>query len=75
MEHTNKDVEPFASYLTLGITAEKPVSHFIPMFPGASTNSNPGDGVSIIVVGEGSNLCWSSGDIGYISNAPVNEKR
>ncbi|MBF8269769.1 MAG: hypothetical protein HW386_1478 [Gammaproteobacteria bacterium] len=69
-------VEPFASYLKLGETAEIPVSRYVRMPPrGAPAGTPPRNPVEVLAVGGGTNLYWSGGDFSHVVSASIDKWR
>ncbi len=69
-------VEPFASYLKLGETAEVPVSRFVRTPPrGAQPGAPPRTPIEVIAVGGGTNTYWSGGDFSHIVSASIDKWR
>lgn len=66
-EQAKQGVEPFASYLALGETAEVPVSRFQPR-PGRA-----GLPIEIVAVGGSTNTFWSGGDFGYQQSISIDK--
>jgi len=65
-EQAKNGVEPFASYLALGKTAEVPVSRFVSR---AGTQSP----IDIVAVGGSTNTFWSGGDFGYLQSVSIDD--
>jgi hypothetical protein len=71
-------VEPYASYLKLGESAEVPVSRFGPNAGpsgGLSATSAASFSIEIITLGGGTNTFWSGGDFAYVASASVDKWR
>ena len=68
-------VEPFASYLKLGETAEVPVSRYVRRTPppGAPTGMPPRNPIEVLAVGGGTNTYWSGGDFSYVGGASIDK--
>ena len=77
LEQAKQGVEPYASYLKLGMGDEVPVSRFVPMgpAPGAVAGSAPPDPIEVLVVGGSTNTFWSGGDFSYVASASVDKWR
>ena len=76
-KQARQGVEPYASYLKLGDTAEIPVSRFTSRPRGggltaAPRNANP---IEIVSVGGGTNTFWSGGDFSYVGSASIDKWR
>lgn len=70
-------VEPYASYLKLGPTAEIPVSRFTNAPRGGGLTSAPRNAspIEIVAVGGGTNTFWSGGDFSYVGSASIDKWR
>ena len=75
-EQAKQGVEPYASYLKLGETAEIPVSRYVKRpargAPQGSPERNP---IEVVVVGGSTNPYWSGGDFGLNVSANIDEWR
>jgi hypothetical protein len=76
-EQARKGVEPYASYLKLGDTAEIPVSRFLRPPRGGGLTSAPENAraVEIVTVGGSTNTFWSGGDFSYVGSASIDKWR
>jgi len=69
-------VEPYASYLKLGETAEIPVSRYVArQRRGAPPNAPPRTPIEVIAVGGGTNTYWTAGDFSYVVSASIDKWR
>jgi hypothetical protein len=67
-------VEPFASYLKLGETAEVPVSRFVRTPPRrAQADAPPRSPIEVLAVGGGTNTYWSGGDFSHLVSASIDK--
>ena len=76
-EQAKKGVEPYASYLKLGDTAEIPVSRFTSAPRGGGLTAAPANAspIEIVAVGGGTNTFWSGGDFSYVGSASIDKWR
>jgi hypothetical protein len=75
-EKAKQGVEPYASYLKLGETAEVPVSRFVKRPPrGAPAGAEPLNPIEVLAVGGSTNTFWSGGDFGYITSVSIDAWR
>jgi hypothetical protein len=76
-EQAKQGVEPYASYLKLGDTAEIPVSRFTAAPRGGGLTSAPANAraIEIVTVGGGTNTFWSGGDFSYVGSASIDKWR
>ena len=75
-EKAKQGVEPYASYLKLGKTAEVPVSRFVRRQPAGGIGDQPSpDPIEIVTVGGGTNTFWSGGDFGYVGSVSIDSWR
>ena len=71
-----EDVEPFASYLKLGETAEVPVSRYVKRPPrGAPASTPPRNPIEVLAVGGGTNTYWSGGDFSHVGSVSIDKWR
>ena len=69
-------VEPFATYLKLGETAEIPVTRYVRMPPrGAPAGTPPRNPIEVLAVGGGTNLYWSGGDFSHVVSTSIDKWR
>jgi hypothetical protein len=75
-EQAKQGVEPYASYLKLGETAEVPVSRYRKMVPrGAPPGTPARNPIQVIVTGGSTNPYWSGGDFGIARTASIDKWR
>ena len=75
-QEAKQGIEPYASYLKLGETAEVPVSRYPKRVPrGAPAGTPPRNSIEVLVVGGSTNPYWSGGDFGYATSASIDKWR
>jgi len=78
-EQAKQGVEPYASYLKLGETAEIPVSRYSRTPRGAPPGATPPAGmpartpIEVLAVGGQTNTYWSGGDFSYVTSASIDK--
>ena len=76
MEQAKQGVEPYASYLKLGETAEVPVSRYHKFVPrGAPPGTPARNSIQVLVVGGSTNPYWSGGDFGIARSVDIDKWR